>query len=110
MNEGTSLVKLLEDVTAPRETPAITAYGPFNYSIRSDRYRYIRYEDGSEELYDMIADPNEWTNLSHKKSLQSIIAAHKKYIPATPARLAPGSSYDINEYFIGRQKDWLELE
>jgi len=110
MNEGTSLVTLLEDVDASKETPAITAYGPFNYSIRSDRYRYTRYEDRSEELYDMKEDPNEWTNLSHKESLRPIIAAHRKHIPTRPARLAPGSSYDINEYFISRQKDWLELE
>ena len=28
------------------------------------RWHYIRYADGSEELYDFQSDPNEWTNLS----------------------------------------------
>jgi len=110
MNEGASLASLIESVRAPRSTPAITTYGPFNHAIRSEQYRYIQYEDGSEELYDMIADPNEWTNLSHKESLQPVIAELKKHIPSKPARLAPGSSYDINEYFISRQKEWLQLD
>jgi len=29
-------------------------------------WRYIRYEDGSEELYDHRVDPDEWTNLANK--------------------------------------------
>ncbi len=108
MNEGRSLVPQLNDVSTPTEGPAIIAYGPVNYSIRSERYRYTRYEDGSEELYDMIEDPNEWTNLSHRTDLQEIIEAHKAHIPNKAAPLAPGSSYDINPYFIERQRDWLE--
>ncbi len=33
-------------------------------SIRSGEWRYIRYEDGSTELYDLATDPNEWHNLA----------------------------------------------
>lgn len=29
-----------------------------------ERWRYFRYADGSEELYDHINDPNEWDNLA----------------------------------------------
>ncbi len=108
-NEGVSLAPQLQETTTPRERPAITAYGPVNFSIRSERYRYIRYEDGSEELYDLIDDPNEWTNLSHKESLQSVISEQKAFIPRNPARMAPGSSYDINPYFIERLEAWREL-
>ena len=32
--------------------------------MRSEKWRYITYADGSEELYDMVNDPNEWTNLA----------------------------------------------
>ncbi len=35
-----------------------------NHAVRSDRWRYIRYADGSEELYDESKDPLEWTNLA----------------------------------------------
>ncbi|MFL2833752.1 MAG: sulfatase-like hydrolase/transferase [Coraliomargaritaceae bacterium] len=33
-----------------------------HHAARSENYRYIRYSDGSEELYDHSLDPNEWTN------------------------------------------------
>jgi arylsulfatase A-like enzyme len=36
------------------------------YAARDERWRYIRYSDGSEELYDHQNDPNEWTNLATK--------------------------------------------
>ena len=34
-----------------------------HYAIRTDRYRYILYNNGKEELYDHQNDPNEWNNL-----------------------------------------------
>tara|TARA_R110002049_G_scaffold45604_2_gene132919 strand:+ start:25472 stop:27055 length:1584 start_codon:yes stop_codon:yes gene_type:complete len=43
-----------------------------NYSYRTQRYRYILYGDGSEELYDHKKDPYEWKNIAHKKSLKKI--------------------------------------
>ena len=35
-----------------------------SYSLRGARWRYIRYENGAEELYDTHADPHEWNNLA----------------------------------------------
>ncbi|MDX2431658.1 MAG: sulfatase [Bacteroides sp.] len=35
-----------------------------HYSARSERYRYILYRTGEEELYDHRYDPYEWFNLS----------------------------------------------
>ncbi len=34
------------------------------YSISAERWRYIHYADGGEELYDITADPYEWQNLA----------------------------------------------
>ena len=34
------------------------------WSYRTERWRYIRYNDGGEELYDHHHDPREWTNLA----------------------------------------------
>ena len=45
------------------DTPRFSWYHD-NHGVRSERWRYIRYADGSEELYDMAADPNEWHNLA----------------------------------------------
>ena len=47
-----------------REWPAVTTHGQNCHAVRTGRWRYIRYADGSEELYDHDADPNEWTNLA----------------------------------------------
>jgi arylsulfatase A-like enzyme len=43
-----------------------------NYTIRTRDYRYILYNDGSEELYDHKKDPEEWINLSNDKTYNKI--------------------------------------
>jgi hypothetical protein len=58
------LRELLVDPKAPWEQPAVTTFGFQNHAVRSEGWRYIRYADGGEELYDEAADPYEWTNLA----------------------------------------------
>lgn len=55
--EGDSLRALIErgDAGGLRGT-AVTQVGG-SYSIRTETHRYTRYEDGSEELYDVAEDP-----------------------------------------------------
>jgi arylsulfatase A-like enzyme len=81
-NEGESLVDLLVD--NPEEDPeavAITTFGMNNHGVRSNLYRYIQYEDGTEEFYNRKNDPNEWENQSSKESdhfrFKSPVAIHK---------------------------------
>jgi arylsulfatase A-like enzyme len=62
--EGNSLATLLRDPKATWDHPSLTTHGRNNHSIRSERWRYIRYRDGGEELYDHDADPLEWRNLA----------------------------------------------
>ena len=62
--EGLSLMPQLRNPRAARERPALTTHGRSNHSLRSRRWRYIRYADGSEELYDHDNDEMEWTNLA----------------------------------------------
>ncbi|MFC4993388.1 hypothetical protein [Rubritalea tangerina] len=64
-----------------------------NHTVRSKHFRYIRYQDGSEELYDHRSDPHEWNNLvvSSPQTAQNTI---KKLSPALPKSEAPtGPSY-----------------
>lgn len=63
--DGTSIKPQLAAPSSPRGA-AISSYGEGNTSIRTERWRYIRYEDGSEELYDHKVDPDEWINLANK--------------------------------------------
>lgn len=62
--DGHSLRPQLRNPRARRAWPAITTHGPGNHAVRTGRWRYIRYADGSEELYDHRLDPHEWTNLA----------------------------------------------
>jgi arylsulfatase A-like enzyme len=62
--DARSLVPLLANPTAPWDFPVLTTLSPGNHAVRSERWRYIRYDDGGEELYDHDADPHEWTNLA----------------------------------------------
>ena len=60
-----------------------------NHAIRSDRWRYIRYADGSEELYDHEADPNEWSNLAVEEQFADVITSHRRWLPQTEAKRVP---------------------
>ena len=62
--EGHSLRPLLENANEDWPHHAITTYRFGNHSVRTLRYRYIRYENGDEELYDHRDDPHEWRNLA----------------------------------------------
>jgi choline-sulfatase len=86
--EGHSLVPQLRNAASPRRWPAITTQGPGNHAIRTERWRYIRYADGSEELYDMQTDPNEWTNRVNQPAhvqLKAELAAWLPKVNVTPA-------------------------
>jgi len=77
--ESVSLRPLLEDPGAGWERPAITTHGEGNHAVRLGPWRYIRYADGSEELYDHREDPNEWTNLATREEFaerRASLAAH----------------------------------
>jgi arylsulfatase A-like enzyme len=62
--QGVSIRPLLADPAAKWDRPAITTYLFNNHAVRTERWRYIRYANGDEELYDHDADPHEWTNLA----------------------------------------------
>jgi arylsulfatase A-like enzyme len=83
--EGASLVPLLEDPDAPWDRVAISAFGFENLAVRNERFRYIRYYDGSEELYDHEADPNEWTNLAGDPSYAEVKAELREKLPSENA-------------------------
>lgn len=79
--QGQSLVPLLKAPDAKWSTPAVMTYGLNNHAVRSEKWRYIRYSDGGEELYDHEADPNEWTNLADNQAYATVKENLAKWMP-----------------------------
>jgi arylsulfatase A-like enzyme len=96
--EGLSLIPQLQNPTSSRTRPAITSHNQGNHGIRSRDWRYIRYADGTEELYDMIHDPREWTNLANKPEYSNTLALHRRWLPRFDAPLVPNSNSRILTY------------
>jgi len=94
--EGTSLAPLLKNPKAKRP-PTVSTYLEGNHSVRDDRWRYTRYQDGSEELYDRRADPNEWENLAAQSRYAGIKGQLEKFMPRQNAKSAPEkAAYDFD--------------
>lgn len=93
-HDGLSLAPLLADSSAERERPAVVEFGN-HCAVIDERYRYIRYADGSEELYDSQSDPNEWTNLAGDPAAAKAALARwatSEWAPPAPRK----SAYDFD--------------
>ncbi|MEZ6141199.1 MAG: sulfatase [Zavarzinella sp.] len=87
--EGENIQPLLADPKAAWTKPALTTYHRNNHSVRTEKWRYTRYADGGEELYDHENDPYEWTNLANNEKyndLKKELANHfpTKNVPELP--------------------------
>jgi iduronate 2-sulfatase len=94
--DGHDMTPLLKNEDVPWEFPALTEIKTGNMSVRSMDWRYIRYMDGSEELYNRKKDPEEWENLIGDNQYQDIVEQHRKWVPDTFAKPVPGKN---NFYF-----------
>jgi len=95
--EGHSLMPQLKNAQKKRLWPAITTSNPNNHAVVTDKWRFIQYADGSQELYNIQKDPNEWTNLASKPEFKKLITSLKKSLPKTNLPLAPGSAKRVLE-------------
>lgn len=102
--EGESLLPQLKDPETLRQQPAITTQSPGNHSIVSGHWRYIRYADGSEELYDFQSDPSEWTNLAQDPAYVEMKSQLARWVPQSDAPPAPGSK---SRLLIREQGQWI---
>lgn len=60
--QGRSLAKLLDDPTL-RVRDAVYCLRRRDHLLRTERWAFLSYADGSAELYDMKDDPRQFTNL-----------------------------------------------
>ncbi|MDP7249025.1 MAG: DUF4976 domain-containing protein, partial [Planctomycetota bacterium] len=87
--EGVNMRALLADPEAAWNRPALTTYGRNNHAVRSQQYRYIRYADGSEELYDHRSDPMEFKNLAGNPEMAEVKKQIALWLPEKNVPEAP---------------------
>lgn len=96
--EGHSLAPQLQDAQAPRPWPALTTHNQGNHAVRTAEWRYIRYADGSEELYDLRRDPNEWTNLADQPEHAALKHRLADWLPRVDHPPVAGSRHRVLTY------------
>jgi len=104
-NEGQSLVPFITGSPLAVDRFAITTYGKDNHSVRSKHYRYIQYEDGSEELYDHRIDPNEWYNIANSPGVVTVKNEHRAQVPKQNAEWTIHSGYTFQPYFVNQRAE-----
>lgn len=80
--DGKSMVQTFVNELYEWDRPGFTCYGENYSSLRDERYRYIRYPDGSEELYDHESDPYEHHNLASSKNYRAVKNRLAKNVPS----------------------------
>ncbi|GAB5559720.1 MAG: hypothetical protein SynsKO_13670 [Synoicihabitans sp.] len=86
--DGRSFEPVLRDPMVAWDYPTITVLKEGGATIHDERWSYIRYDDGTEEVYDLRADPYEWNNL-HAQRTPEVDAAVQRLAAVIPAKFTP---------------------
>jgi iduronate 2-sulfatase len=90
-----------------------------HFSVRTRDFRYIRYNNGFEELYDHRDDPYEWTNLADKPQYETTRKALREKLnsmtglavgeipPRAPLPLEKGETLTVDFEDFDVQEDCL---
>lgn len=90
--DGHSLVPNLVDPQAAHGRLSLTSF-QFNnesapsHAVSDPQFRYIEYPNGQKELYDMLKDPHEFTNLAGAPEHAATVARLAKGIPRDAAAM-----------------------
>lgn len=79
--DGASLRPVIENAAYEKDDPSITYFKGGSVGMRTGDWRYIRYYDGTEELYDSKKDPKEWNNLADDPAYEKVKENFSKWLP-----------------------------
>ncbi len=97
--EGTSIAATLSDPGSAEDRSVFLPYlGPNEYAIINRDWRYIRYGEDGEELYNLKEDPNEWENLASNPELEGLKAQMRALAPETFAE--PGTKLNVRRDLV----------
>lgn len=88
---GLSLTPLLENPESRTGRAVVTTCDPGNHALTTRDWRYLRYHDGSQELYHTGTDPHEWHNLAAHPGHQVILQELRQHLEQKLGEQAPGS-------------------
>ena len=117
--DGENLIPILNNPDTTITRPVITTYDFGDYSVRYEKWHYIKYIDDSEELYDLENDPEEWHNLASSPDFVDVKQQLAGFIPANPLPLPEESLIPLMEhhippvkskeyYFSAERKEWMK--
>ncbi len=104
--EGVSLRPQLETATQTKR-PAVIDYLPGNHAVLTEEWRYIRYRDATEELYDRVNDPNDWQNIADRPEHASLKRELAEWMPQSSAEPVPHRDeydFDFDRYTFRRKR------
>ena len=82
--EGTSLASTLSNPSRATDRNVFLPYmNPGEYAVINRDWRYIRYGEDGEEIYNLREDPNEWANLASDEKYAELKAQLRKSAPKT---------------------------
>jgi arylsulfatase A-like enzyme len=104
--EGRTISPLLKNPDKKWPYPSITTSNT-SATANDENWRFIRYNDGTEELYNLKKDPMEWDNIILSKDKKSIAAKKylEKWLPLEFAPALPDNKLSNRDPGISRQPD-----
>lgn len=110
--DGVSLRSMLANPREEVPRPVITTYDYGSYSVRYGDWHYIRYLDDSEELYNLVDDPEEWHNLAFDEGLAGMKSELAGFIPEDVVDLPEESLAELQEHHVPpfRSKEYFASE
>jgi arylsulfatase A-like enzyme len=79
--EGNNITPLVENPDMSWDKPSVSNYLPGNYTVHYKNWNYLRYNDGSAELYDISTDEDELHNLVSDPQHADLIRHLSSFIP-----------------------------
>ena len=80
---GQSLMPLIRAPKTKTNRQVFTMFNPGNVAITGHQWKYIRYSNGEEELYNLHTDPHEWHNLASLKAHQNRLHQFRAKLPVS---------------------------
>ena len=87
---GISLAPWLANPDLKTDRAVLTTLDPGNHALTTRDWRYLRYANGDEELYDIANDPREWHNLARDDNHRPRLTEMQRRLHDTLAPLGAG--------------------